>query len=104
MAMHSETITEVAPGVPAGVGMGLRNYWYPILMSEELPSGRALSVRRLGEDLVAWRGGDGRPHVLVDRCPHRVARLSLGRVMGDNLQCAYHGLRFDGSGRCVMMP
>jgi phenylpropionate dioxygenase-like ring-hydroxylating dioxygenase large terminal subunit len=102
--MQSETLPEVAPGVPAGLELGLRNYWYPILMSTELPSGQAVGVRRLGEDLVAWRERDGRPHVLTDRCPHRTAKLSLGRVMGDNLQCAYHGLRFDGSGQCIMMP
>lgn len=102
--MQDEAIREVAPGVPAGLELGLRNYWYPILESTELPSGRPLSVRRLGEDLVAWRDGRGQPHLLADRCPHRTAKLSLGRVLHDDLQCAYHGLRFDGQGACVLVP
>jgi phenylpropionate dioxygenase-like ring-hydroxylating dioxygenase large terminal subunit len=102
--MQAEAIAEVAPGVPAGLEKGLRNYWYPVLESGELPLGRPLAVRRLGEDLVFWRDGQGRPHGLADRCPHRAAKLSLGRVMGDALQCAYHGLRFDGRGECVLVP
>ena len=90
--------------MPAGLEMGLRNYWYPVLQSEELPAGKPVGFKVLGEALVAWRDLEGRPHVVRDKCPHRAAKLSAGRVLAGDLQCAWHGLRFDGEGRCKMIP
>jgi phenylpropionate dioxygenase-like ring-hydroxylating dioxygenase large terminal subunit len=58
----------------------------------------------LGQALVLWRDAAGQPVLMSDRCPHRGAQLSLGRVVGNALQCAYHGWSFDGSGRCVGIP
>ena len=96
--------TEVAPNLPAGLIKGLRNYWYPVLASEELPAGKAVGFTALCENLVAWRDRAGAPQVVHDRCPHRSIRLSVGRVFDGHLQCILHGLRFDGEGRCVMVP
>jgi phenylpropionate dioxygenase-like ring-hydroxylating dioxygenase large terminal subunit len=63
------------------------------------------AVEVAGEKLVAFRDGDGRWHVLLDRCPHRGAALSLGTVMDDGtLQCRYHGWRFRGDGACTRVP
>jgi phenylpropionate dioxygenase-like ring-hydroxylating dioxygenase large terminal subunit len=62
-----------------------------------------LALRLLGQDLVLWRGGDG-VQAFADRCPHRGARLSLGRVVDDQLQCAYHGWCFDRAGGCTRIP
>ncbi len=39
-----------------------------------------------------------------DRCPHRLAPLSAGKLVGDEWQCGYHGWRFDGTGRCTAIP
>ncbi|MBV9120475.1 MAG: Rieske 2Fe-2S domain-containing protein, partial [Chloroflexi bacterium] len=103
METHSRKLPKIAPGVPEGLELGLRNYWYPLLPSEELGQ-KPIATRALGEDLVVWRGGDGIPHVFADVCPHRAARLSLGTVQGEELQCIFHGLRFDGSGRCTRVP
>lgn len=97
-------VPEIAPYVPAGLELGLPNYWYPVLQSEEVGAERPVGFTCLGDDLVAWRDGDGNPHVLIDRCLHRGARLSVGRVLAGQLQCAFHGLRFDGDGRCVLIP
>src|SRR5215469_15047928 len=72
--------TDVAPNLPAGLTGGLWNYWYPVLQSEELEPGKAVGFTVLGENLVAWRGRDGRPSVVRDRCPHRSIKLSIGRV------------------------
>lgn len=47
---------------------------------------------------------DGEWRVFSDACPHRMARLSSGRIVGDRLECPYHGWRFDGSGRCTLVP
>jgi phenylpropionate dioxygenase-like ring-hydroxylating dioxygenase large terminal subunit len=58
----------------------------------------------MGMPLVVFRDGRGAPGVLVDRCPHRNVPLSEGRVQDGNLECAYHGWCFDGSGACVAIP
>jgi phenylpropionate dioxygenase-like ring-hydroxylating dioxygenase large terminal subunit len=88
---------------PAGLEQGLRGYWYPICRSEDLGDA-PLALTRLSEPLVAWRDSGGSAHVLHDRCPHRGAALSVGRVWGDLIGCRYHGLVFDGSGQCRDVP
>ena len=95
---------EIARHVPMGLELGLRNYWYPVLQSEELPSAKPVGFKVLGESFVAWRDRDENPQILRNKCPHRGALLSAGRVLAGDLQCAWHGLRFNGQGRCTMIP
>jgi phenylpropionate dioxygenase-like ring-hydroxylating dioxygenase large terminal subunit len=97
-------LVDVAPNLPAGLPKGLRNYWYPVLQSEELPAEKPVGFMALSEPLVAWRDAIGNPCVARDRCPHRSIKLSIGRVYDGNLQCILHGLRFNGEGRCIMVP
>lgn len=79
------------------------NAWYPLAWSRDI--GRSLSTRRvLEEDIVVFRTEDGKVAALEDVCPHRLAPLSLGTLQGDSVQCGYHGLSFDCSGRCVEAP
>jgi phenylpropionate dioxygenase-like ring-hydroxylating dioxygenase large terminal subunit len=78
--------------------------WYPILEVEELRPGRPLGLIRLGRDLVLWRDDAGRVACFPDRCSHRAARLSRGRIRDGCLECPFHGLRFDAAGRCVRIP
>jgi phenylpropionate dioxygenase-like ring-hydroxylating dioxygenase large terminal subunit len=92
-----------AVGVPAGLEIGLRNYWYPVVASAELTD-RPIALTYLNEKLVAWRGADGLPHVFQDYCPHRGVPLSIGEIAGNNIQCIFHGLQYDGTGRCAFMP
>jgi vanillate O-demethylase monooxygenase subunit len=85
--------------------MFLRNSWYVFGWSHDLadahrPLGRVI----LGEPIVVWRDGNGGLHAMEGRCPHRHAPLSMGRVEGDRLRCMYHGMEFDGAGRCVAVP
>ena len=82
----------------------LRNDWFPVAWADQLAPGASVPVRLLDEELVLWRRADGSVHVWDDRCPHRGAKLSLGRVVDDTLTCPYHGWRFDGEGRCVLKP
>lgn len=97
-------IRELAPNIPEGLPRGLPNYWYPLLQSEELPRDKPVGIRALGEALALWRDAQGHPRAVVDRCPHRSMKLSVGRVLGGDLQCILHGLRFDGQGACSLIP
>lgn len=81
----------------------LRNAWYAAAFADEVaevPLARTL----LDVDMVLFRRSDGTVALLEDRCAHRFAPLSQGRVKGDEIECGYHGLRFDGSGACTHNP
>ena len=100
----NDTLTQVGPGTPMGVYM--RRFWIPAVMSRELaePDGAPLRVRLLGEDLVAFRDSDGRIGLVDAHCPHRRASLFFGRNEECGLRCIYHGWKFDVDGNCVDMP
>lgn len=97
-------IEEVAPLLPKGLPLGLRNYWYPLLQSGELPADRPVGVMALGEPIALWRDAAGIARAVLDRCPHRSIKLSVGRIFDGDLQCVLHGLRFDGEGNCTLIP
>ena len=83
--------------------MFLKNYWYAAGFPEEL--GREFLARTfLNETVVMFRKQDGTPVALEDRCAHRRVPLSLGRLIGDTLECGYHGLQYDCSGKCTRIP
>jgi phenylpropionate dioxygenase-like ring-hydroxylating dioxygenase large terminal subunit len=81
----------------------LRNQWYTAATSAELGE-RPLARTICNEPLVIFRGGDGTVAALTDRCPHRKAPLSSGEVVGNDIQCGYHGIRFAGDGTCTHVP
>ena len=81
----------------------LARYWYPVAFSHEVTN-QPHAARLLDERLVLWRLSDGSLSAAKDLCFHRGAPMSLGRIEGDNIVCAYHGLRYDASGRCVCIP
>ena len=83
--------------------MFLRNCWYAAFWSKDL--GRGPESRTiLNEPVVFFRKEDGTPVALADRCCHRSAPLSRGSCVGDELQCGYHGLRYDDTGAVVEVP
>jgi len=82
----------------------LRNAWYVAGFDDELRPGELLARTYLGENVVLFRASDGTPRALQDRCPHRFAPLSAGKLVGDAIQCGYHGLTFDAGGACVRNP
>lgn len=84
----------------------LMNTWYVAAWAEEVAAGQLLARTLLDQPVVLFRDARGLAHALVDRCPHRFAPLSRGTLCdgGQAVQCAYHGLRFDGGGACVHNP
>jgi phenylpropionate dioxygenase-like ring-hydroxylating dioxygenase large terminal subunit len=81
----------------------LADQWFIACRSEALRD-RPLATTLQGVPLVVFRGAGGRPGALEDRCPHRNAPLSAGRLRGEELECAYHGWRFDAGGTCRAVP
>ena len=81
----------------------IRNQWYVVLESRELKDG-PLGAMRLGERMVFWRDASGRAVCQVDKCAHRGASLALGKVVDGHVQCPFHGLEYDPTGKCVLVP
>ncbi|MEO6386919.1 MAG: aromatic ring-hydroxylating dioxygenase subunit alpha [Croceibacterium sp.] len=94
-------LTEVGPGKPMGELM--RRYWQPLLTSRAVTS-RPREIRILGEDLIVFRDGEGRPGLLYPRCMHRGTNLLWGHVEADGIRCCYHGWKFDVEGNCLEQP
>jgi phenylpropionate dioxygenase-like ring-hydroxylating dioxygenase large terminal subunit len=80
----------------------LRRLWFPVARSQDVGSA-PVQAELLGDRLVLFRAR-GAVTVARDRCPHRGARLSLGRVMGEVLECPYHGWQWAADGRCALVP
>jgi phenylpropionate dioxygenase-like ring-hydroxylating dioxygenase large terminal subunit len=90
-------------GFETELKLGLRDMWYPVCQST-LVKDRPVGLHRLGVDIVLWRDSHGKLHAHDDRCLHRGAKLSVGRVVSDSLCCAYHGWCYDVSGQCTTIP
>jgi vanillate O-demethylase monooxygenase subunit len=82
----------------------LRNTWYAAAWISEVSADQPLARTLLDEPLVFFRGADSQPAALADRCPHRFAPLSMGKIVKHEIQCAYHGLRFGAHGGCTHNP
>ena len=82
----------------------LRNIWYQAGWGAEIDDGQMLARTLLGKPLLFFRDETGTAIALFDRCPHRFAPLSAGKLADGTITCGYHGLVFAGSGRCVHNP
>jgi phenylpropionate dioxygenase-like ring-hydroxylating dioxygenase large terminal subunit len=86
-------------------GPYLRNAWYVAAWSDDIGDGQVVARTIMDEPIALYRRADGSVAAVADRCAHRFAPLSMGKVVGgDRIQCPYHGLEFDGSGACVRNP
>jgi vanillate O-demethylase monooxygenase subunit len=80
-----------------------KNAWYAAAWGADIS--RELFARTIiNEPLVFYRKENGEVVALSDMCPHRFAPLNKGKLVGDSIECGYHGLHFDGSGGCVFNP
>src|SRR5258708_1131482 len=81
----------------------LLNDWHVVAYAPDLPEGKPVAARLLGEDIVLWRV-NGLTHAWRDLCIHRGTKLSLGTVENDKLTCPYHGWSYNEEGQCVRFP
>jgi len=84
----------------------LLNDWHPVVRSEECEINSIKRIRLLEEDLVLWRSNNAESAIQVwqDRCPHRGAPISLGKIVDDRIVCGYHGWQYNTTGKCVHIP
>lgn len=82
----------------------LKNVWYVAAWDHELIDGAKLARTLLEKPILIYRGESGKIVALDDRCCHRGAPLSMGRIEGDCVRCMYHGMKFDATGKCVQIP
>ena len=82
----------------------IKNQWYAVLDSKELKKNKLLGITRLSEKLVFWRDQDGNVNCIFDKCCHRGASLSKGKIIEDHIQCPFHGFRYDSSGKVKLIP
>jgi phenylpropionate dioxygenase-like ring-hydroxylating dioxygenase large terminal subunit len=83
--------------------MFLLNHWYAAALRSEL-GGQPLARTICDLPVAMFRTASGKPVALEDRCPHRYAPLSAGECVGETIACAYHGIQFDASGACALIP
>ena len=88
----------------APTGSFLMNSWYVAAWDHELIDGKLLHRDILEQPVLLYKGDSGKAVALDNRCCHRGAKLSNGRLEGDSVRCMYHGLKFDATGKCVQIP
>ncbi len=86
------------------ISLALRHCWQPVARLQDLEHGPQQAVL-LGEALAVFLTESGEPAVVADRCAHRGASLSMGKVAGESIQCPYHGWEWAGEdGACTRIP
>jgi renierapurpurin 18,18'-hydroxylase len=79
------------------------NHWYGVARSTEVGD-KPLGITLWQQAIVLFRDSHGKVHALEDSCPHRFVKLSAGQVIGNELECAYHGWRINAQGSCAAVP
>lgn len=77
--------------------MGMLDHWHPVYPSHQLKK-KPVGLSVAGQLVCLFRKADGSVSAINDVCPHRRLKLSYGRVVGDRVECKYHGWQFDGCG------
>ena len=86
--------------------MGELDHWHPVYPSHKLKKRRTAGIRLAGRLVCLYRTAAGAAAAVDDVCPHRRMKLSYGRVIGDRIECKYHGWTFDpcGNGESPSTP
>jgi phenylpropionate dioxygenase-like ring-hydroxylating dioxygenase large terminal subunit len=81
-----------------------QNCWYPVTFLKDLPRDRPTSFALYDEPLMLFVDAEQKVVCLRDRCAHRAARLSDGRIVDGRIECLYHGWQYGSDGQCVRIP
>lgn len=81
----------------------VKNAWYVAGWSSEF-NDELRRVTVIEENIVMFRNSSAQVIAMEDRCPHRMLPLSKGKLIGDDIQCGYHGMTFNCEGKCVRIP
>jgi phenylpropionate dioxygenase-like ring-hydroxylating dioxygenase large terminal subunit len=105
-ALATEDRTQLTPGGDEPTRFDPIESWYPVYYVEDLDQTQPTPFTLLDRDLVIWWDAPAQEwRAFDDKCPHRLARLSEGRIAEDGLlECPYHGWAFTGSGTCDRIP
>ena len=98
---YNARLAEVGHGTP--MGELLRRYWHPVGVRADAGA-TPRPVKILGEELILFRDGEGRPGLVYPRCCHRGTTLYYGKVEARGIRCCYHGWLYDVEGQCLEMP
>lgn len=98
---HRADLADVEAGTP--MGELLRRYWHPVGLAADATN-VPRKVKVLGEDLILFRDGQGRPGLVYPHCAHRGSSLYYGKVEAEGIRCCYHGWLFDVQGHCLNQP
>src|SRR5947199_1934515 len=102
LAARPHTTPDQRPAnTPASDSGPLADMWYLALAGHKLRRGRTVGMQLLGRPVLIGRDKAGAVFALNDRCPHRGIPLSHGTFDGTEVECCYHGWRFDCSGTCT---
>ena len=82
----------------------INNQWYAVLPSRKVKKNKITAVKRFGENIILFRTSDGTLACVADLCAHRGASLSKGCVKNGHVQCPFHGIEYDTTGKCVYVP
>jgi phenylpropionate dioxygenase-like ring-hydroxylating dioxygenase large terminal subunit len=80
------------------------NFWFPVARSRDVKTGKLHAVTFAGEPIVILRTAAGAVFALENRCAHRQVPLHIGVVEDDCIKCAYHGWKYNQTGKCVGVP
>jgi nitrite reductase/ring-hydroxylating ferredoxin subunit len=89
-----------ARGNGARTQRGFHQCWYAVARSDEVPAGGVLGRDFLEGRVVVWRGENGRAAVTSAHCRHLGADLSLGKVVANDIRCAFHHWQYGQDGVC----
>ena len=81
----------------------LAQHWYPVARTQDV-SEQPQQVQLLDVKMALYKTESGKIHLVRDICPHRGVPLTKGWVKGEEIICPYHGLHYNGEGKCVKIP
>jgi len=82
----------------------IKNQWYVVLDAKQVKKNKLLGVTRLSDKLVFWRDDQNQVHCIFDKCCHRGASLSTGKIVDNHVECPFHGFQYDSSGKVQYIP